>query len=122
MKSGAYKALLAEMMRVPGVRGALVVAVRDGLVVDGRVHVGVRGDAVAALAASLFRRACQATENGDGRVRFVELDAEDGRMMIAGMEEVALLAVLEKRANAGQARLAVRRAADQLVAMEEYRE
>jgi predicted regulator of Ras-like GTPase activity (Roadblock/LC7/MglB family) len=43
-------------------------------------------------------------------------------MMIAGMEEVALLAVLEKRANAGLARLAVRRAADQLVAMEEYRE
>ena len=65
------------------------------------------------------RKKARAAEKAQRRV---ELDAEDGGMMIAGMEEVALLAVLEKRANAGQARLAVRRAADQLVAMEEYRE
>jgi len=32
MRSGAYEALLDDMMSVPGVRGALVVAVRDGLV------------------------------------------------------------------------------------------
>ena len=56
-----YATLLAEVMRTPGIRGALVVAVRDGLVVDGRVHVGVEGEAVAALAASLYRRACRAT-------------------------------------------------------------
>lgn len=118
MRSGAYEALLDDMMSVPGVRGALVVAVRDGLVVDGRVHVGVRGDAVAALAASLFRRARQATGNGGGAVRFVELDAEGGRIMMAGLEELALLAVLEKRANAGLVRLAVRRAVNELAARE----
>ena len=122
MKPEAYKGLIAEMMSVPGVRGALVVAVRDGLVVDGRVHVGVKGDAVAALAASLFRRACQATGNGDGSLRYVEVEAEHGRMIIGGLEELALLAVLENRANAGQARLAVRRAAETLATMEKYRE
>lgn len=116
--STAYAELLADVMKQPGVKGALVVAVRDGLVVDGRVHVGVRADAAAALAAALFRRACQATANGEGKTRFVEVDAEDGRIMIAGLETVALLAVLETRANPGQARLAVRRAAAALEAME----
>ncbi len=114
-----YADMLADVMKQPGVRGALVVAVRDGLVVDGRVHVGVRGDAAAALAAALFRRACQATSDGEGRVRFVEVDADQGRIMMAGLEAVALLAVLETRANPGQARLAVRRAAAALEAMEE---
>jgi predicted regulator of Ras-like GTPase activity (Roadblock/LC7/MglB family) len=92
-----------------------VVAVRDGLVVDGRVHVGVHGDAVAALAASLFRRAGQAA--ADARVRFVELEAESGSILIAGMDDLALMVVLDRRVNAGQARLAVRRAASDLAAL-----
>jgi predicted regulator of Ras-like GTPase activity (Roadblock/LC7/MglB family) len=99
---------------MPGVRGALVVAVRDGLVVDGRVHVGVHGEAVAALAASLYRRACRATGDGEGEGRFVELDAERGRIMIAGQGDLALMAFVERRANAGQVRLAVQRAAQSL--------
>lgn len=110
MKTGAYKETLREVMRVSGVRGALVVAVKDGLIVDGRVHVGVHAEAVAALAASLFRRACRATGAREGQSRFVELDAEDGRILMVGRDELALMAVLERRANPGQARLAVRRA------------
>ncbi len=114
-----YGELLARVMRMPGVRGALVVAVHDGLVVDGRVHVGVHGEAVAALAASLYRRACRATGATEGKGRFVELEAADGRIMIAGKNDLALMAVLERRANAGQARLAVQRAAAELAALEE---
>jgi predicted regulator of Ras-like GTPase activity (Roadblock/LC7/MglB family) len=106
---------------MPGVRGALVVAVRDGLVVDGRVHVGVHGAAVAALAASLYRRACRATGDGEGQSRYVELEAGRGRIMIAGKGDLALMAVVERRANAGQARLAVRRAAGSLTAKGEPR-
>jgi predicted regulator of Ras-like GTPase activity (Roadblock/LC7/MglB family) len=113
-----YEGLLASVMRTPGVRGALVVAVRDGLVVDGRVHVGVQGEAVAALAASLYRRACRATGAAGGKGRFVELDADDGRILIAGKNDLAIMAVLHRRANAGQARVAVQRAADDLAALE----
>lgn len=113
-----YESLLANVMRTPGVRGALVVAVRDGLVVDGRVHVGVQGEAVAALAASLYRRACRATGAAEGKGRFVELDADDGRILIAGKNDLAIMAVLHRRANAGQARVAVQRAADDLAALE----
>ena len=110
MRTGAYEHVLARVMRVTGVRGALVVAVRDGLIVDGRVHVGVHAEAVAALAASLFRRACRATGAKEGQTRFVELDADGGRILMVGRDDLALLAVLERRANPGQARLAVRRA------------
>ncbi|MDP2577326.1 MAG: roadblock/LC7 domain-containing protein [Gemmatimonadota bacterium] len=117
MRTDAFKSIIERVIGTPGVRGALVVAVRDGLVVDGRVHVGVPGEAVAALAASLFRRARSATDgNGTADVRFVELEAEKGRIVIAGKEELALMAVMESRANAGQVRLAVRRAADDLAA------
>jgi predicted regulator of Ras-like GTPase activity (Roadblock/LC7/MglB family) len=114
MKASAFKGTLDSVMKMQGIRGALVVAVHDGLVVDGRVHVGVHGAAVAALAASLYRRACQATGDGDDVGRFVELEAEQGRIMIAGTGDLALMAVVEMRANAGQARLAVRRAAANL--------
>ncbi|UCF21228.1 MAG: roadblock/LC7 domain-containing protein [Gemmatimonadota bacterium] len=109
-----YADLLREIMRMPGVRGAIVVAVRDGLVVDGRVHVGIRSDAVAALAASLFQRALRSTETGREERRFVELEADRGRIMMAGEGELALMAILEPRANAGQARLAIQRAATAL--------
>lgn len=114
MRGSAFKVTLDSVMKMPGIRGALVVAVNDGLVVDGRVHVGVNGAAVAALAASLYRRACQATGNGDEERRFVELEAEQGRIMIAGAGDLALMAVVDRRANAGQARLNVRRAAADL--------
>ena len=67
---------------------------------------------MAALAASLYRRACRATGATNGKERFVELEAENGRIMIAGMNDLALMAVLDRRANTGQARLAVRRAAE----------
>lgn len=112
MKTGAYTAVLERVMATPGVRGALVVAVRDGLIVDGRVHVGVHGAAVAALSAALYRRAGRAAEStGAGKVEFVELDAEEGRVVIAGDNELAVMAVLERRASPGRARLSVRRAA-----------
>jgi len=114
MRGSAFKGTLDSVMKMPGIKGALVVAVHDGLVVDGRVHVGVHGAAVAALAASLYRRACQATGDSEDVGRFVELEAEQGRIMIAGAGELALMAVVEKRANAGQARLALRRAAANL--------
>ncbi len=113
-----YGNLLARVMSAPGVRGALVVAVRDGLVVDGRVHVGVEAEAVAALAASLYRRACRATGAAEGKGRFVELEADGGRIMIAGKNDLAMMAVLQRRANAGQVRVAVQRAADELAALE----
>lgn len=120
MRTDAFKGVVGRVIGTPGVRGALVVDVPDGLVVDGRVHIGVEGEAVAALAASLFRRALGATAFvREEEIGFVELEADHGRILIAGREDLALMAVVDSRANAGQVRLAVRRAAVELAVRSE---
>ncbi len=47
---------LEQVTRVRGVMGAMIVGAGDGLVVAESLMEGVRGNAVAALAASLFSR------------------------------------------------------------------
>jgi predicted regulator of Ras-like GTPase activity (Roadblock/LC7/MglB family) len=96
-------------------RGAFVVSTEDGLVVEGRFNVDVRAAAVAALAARLFTRAVRSVqEAGFGDVRFLQLDAEKGSMMVAGQGGLLLVAVADPRANPGRARLEVMRAAHEL--------
>jgi predicted regulator of Ras-like GTPase activity (Roadblock/LC7/MglB family) len=111
-----YSPYVERLGRIPGVRGAFVVSTRDGLVVDGRFSVGLRGPAVAALAAKLFNRAVRSLEGaGFGRVRFLQLDAADGRLVMAGDEDLLLVAVAEPRANLGLTRLETVRAADEML-------
>lgn len=110
-----FSSLVERLGRIPGVRGAFVVSIEDGLVVEGRFNVGVRAPAVAALAARLFTRAVRSvSEAGFGDVSFLQLDAENGKMMIAGESDLLLVAVAEPRANPGRARLEVMRAAKEL--------
>lgn len=110
--TSAYAPLVERVARLPGIRGAFVVSARDGLLVDGRFAVNLRAPAVAALAAKLFSRAVAAVRGaGFGAVRFVHLDAEHGKILMAGNEDVILVTVAEPRANFGRARLEVIRAA-----------
>lgn len=112
-----FTGLVERLGRIPGVRGAFVVSTEDGLVVDGRFNVDVRAPAVAALAAQLFTRAARSvSEAGFGAVRFLQLDAENGKMMVAGSGagRLILVAVADRRANPGRARLEVLRAAEAL--------
>ena len=114
-----FAGLVEKLGRIPGVRGAFVVSTQDGLVVDGRFNVDVRAPADAALAAKLFTRAARSVgEAGFGTVRFLQLDAEKGKMMVAGKSEaeggLILVAVADRRANPGRARLEVLRAAEAL--------
>lgn len=115
-----FTGLVERLGRIPGVRGAFVVSTEDGLVVDGRFNVDVRAPAVAALAAQLFTRAARSvSEAGFGAVRFLQLDAEKGKMMMAGSGTAVaggliLVAVADRRANPGRTRLEVLRAAEAL--------
>ena len=77
MNKTPYAELLAMLSRHRGVVGSFVVSERDGLAVDSNVQIGVQAEAVAALAASLHRKArlaCGAA--GCGVVTFLRLDAE----------------------------------------------
>jgi predicted regulator of Ras-like GTPase activity (Roadblock/LC7/MglB family) len=108
--------LLDRVTRVPGVRGALLVAAADGLVVAEQLMDGVDGRAVAALAGSLVGRLRRtAQQAGLQRPSFVHLRAEAGSVLAApGSDDLVLVAVISPDANVGLARLEMIDAAGRL--------
>lgn len=104
--------------RVRGVRGAMLVSAEDGLVVAEQLMEGIKGSAVAALAASLagkLRRAMGAA--GTGSSVFWHLQAEQGALLVVpgagGNSEggILVVAVAEPDVNIGLVRLELLRAA-----------
>ncbi|MGH2967369.1 MAG: roadblock/LC7 domain-containing protein [Gemmatimonadales bacterium] len=108
--------LLDRVTRVPGVRGALLVAATDGLVVAEQLMDGVDGRAAAALAGSLVGRLARtAQQAGFRRPAFVHLRAEAGSVLAApGDDDLVLVAVVGPEANVGLARLEMIDAAGRL--------
>lgn len=110
------RSLLDRVTRVPGVRGALLVAATDGLVVAEHLMDGVDGRAAAALAGSLVGRLARtAHAAGHQRPSFVHLKAEAGSVLAApGNDDLVLVAVVAPDANLGLARLEMIDAASRL--------
>lgn len=95
----------------------MIVAADDGLVVEEDLMVGVSGGPVAALAASLFRRAQRGLAAAElGQVRFLQLEADEGFLFAAGPEagELLVAMVTDARVNVGMLRLAATAAAESL--------
>ena len=113
-----YAALLDRVNRVTGVRGSMVVALEDGLVVEEDLMVGVPGPAVAALVASIFRRARRSMSAGEfGAAAFVQVDGEDGLLFAAAPPELGdllLVVVAERWVNVGLVRLEAQRVVEAL--------
>jgi predicted regulator of Ras-like GTPase activity (Roadblock/LC7/MglB family) len=107
---------LDRVTRVPGVRGALVIAAADGLVVAEQLMEDVDGQAVAALTASLVLRLARTAESaGLSRPRFVHLSGDAGSVLAApGADDLVLVAVVGPDANLGLARLELLEAAGRL--------
>jgi predicted regulator of Ras-like GTPase activity (Roadblock/LC7/MglB family) len=107
--SAAYGELLGRVNRVSGVRGSMVVAVEDGLIVEEDLMVGVPGDAVAALVASIFRRARRSVEAASfGAAAFLQVDGDDGLLFAAAppqLGDLLLVVVAESWVNVGLVRL-----------------
>ena len=113
--SGPYGTVLAELNRVRGVDGSMVVDAADGLIVQAALPSGMRGGAVAALAASLYRKACRsAAAAGFGDGEFMQLDAERGRVCAVGHDGLVLVAVADLRAPVGLIRVAMLQGRDAL--------
>lgn len=110
--------LLAGVNRIPGVRGSMVVAAEDGLVVEEDLMVGVPGAAVAALVASLFSRARRSVRAAElGSASFMQVEGEDGLLFAAapdGPGDLLLVVVAEDWVNVGMVRLEASRAAGSL--------
>lgn len=109
---------LDMITRVRGVRGAMLVSPDDGLVVAEQLMEGIKGAAVAALAASLagrLRRAMEAA--GVGTSVFWHLQAERGAILVvpaASEGGILIVAVAEPDVNIGLVRLELLRAAESL--------
>lgn len=110
-------AALDLITRVRGVRGAMLVSADDGLIVAEQLMEGIKGGAVAALAASLagrLRRAMEAA--GVGTSVFWHLQAEKGALLVvpglSGGTGILVVAVAEPDVNIGLVRLELLRAAE----------
>ena len=102
--------------RVRGVRGAMLVSAEDGLVVAEQLMEGIKGGAVAALAASLagrLRRAMDAA--GIGGAVFWHLQAEQGALLVVPGDGTLVVAVTEPDVNIGLVRLELLRAAEAMI-------
>ena len=109
--------MLDNLTRQRGVTAALVVSERDGIVVDSNLQIGQSGDRVAALAASLYRKArLSASAAGLGAVSFMQLEAPSGRICAVGGGSLVLVVVAESSVNVGLVRVELLRAVDGLVA------
>ena len=111
---------LDMITRVRGVRGAMLVSAEDGLVVAEQLMEGIKGGAVAALAASLagrLRRAMEAA--GTGASVFWHLQAEQGALLVVPSGDAAgnvlVVAVTETDVNIGLVRFELLRAAEAMV-------
>lgn len=111
--NGVHLRALEAVTRVRGLRGALLVAAADGIVVAESLMEGVDGHAMAALVASLAGRVRRVTAGaGLAAPSFLQLRAERGALlaMPAG-PDLLLVALVDSDANLGLARLALMDAA-----------
>ena len=109
-----YTRALELVTRVRGVRGAMVVARADGLVVAEQLMEGIKGGAVAALAANLAGRLQRAmVAAGLGPSQFWHLQCDQGALLVVPAGEALLVvAVTEPEVNVGLVRLELLRAAE----------
>lgn len=109
-----YGPVLERITRVPGVRGAMLVSVKDGLMVSDHLVEGLKGAAVAALAASLAQRLGRVlVAAGAGEPAFWHLHGSDGALLaVAAPGDLLVVAVTAPDVNAGLVRLELLRAAE----------
>ncbi len=113
-----FRRALDALTRVKGVQGAMLVAGDDGLVVAESLMEGMRGNAVAALAASVVKRFRRATgAAGLGLPQFYHLQTSHGTVLVVPAPDGVLVVTLgEANLNVGLARLEMLRAAEAIVA------
>jgi uncharacterized protein len=106
---------LEHLTRQRGVLGSLVISESDGIVVDAVVQDAVKAPVVAALAASLYRRARQSAHAaGLGGVRYMELVADGGRLCMAGRDDLVVVLVTDTRVGVGLLRVELLKIAAEL--------
>jgi predicted regulator of Ras-like GTPase activity (Roadblock/LC7/MglB family) len=114
----AFGEMLGRINRIPGVRGSMVVAAADGLIVEEELMVGVPGPAAAALVASLFRRARRSVQAAEfGSASYMQVEGEDGLLFAAAppqLGDLLLVVIADSRVNVGLVRLEAQKVVEAL--------
>ena len=114
--SDAYSIGVARLSRVAGVRGALVVEAATAMPIAAELQEDVNGTALSALAAALYQRTAEASASAQlGPIESVQLDADDGHVIMVGAGDVVLIVISERSAQLGMVRLEARRVAAALL-------
>ena len=112
----AVNGILRRLTHVTGVRGAMVVDAEAGVPVASDLTAGVGEVAMAALAGSLYRRTTDASETaGFGPLGVLQLEAEQGHLLVAGAGDLLIVALTEPSAQLGLVRVQAARAAKELM-------
>jgi len=111
-----YAVPLEALTRLRGVQGAMVVSASDGIAVADSLMEGVRGEAVAALAASLANRMGQAvTAAGCQAPTFLHLQSSHGALLVVRTgPDLLLIAIGSPDINVGLTRVEMLHVAEQL--------
>ena len=110
-----FEPVLDGLTRQRGVRASLIVSERDGLVVDSKLRFGEQGDRLAALAASIFRKARLSARAAHlGAVSFLQLDAERGKICAVRRDDLVVVVVADAAANVGLIRVELFKALEQI--------
>jgi predicted regulator of Ras-like GTPase activity (Roadblock/LC7/MglB family) len=108
----AYERALETVLRVDGVRAAILVDASMGVPVVMEADPDVDADAAAALAAELFRRTARGAElAGTGSLRTLQLAAAEGHLLVTGAGELLVVALAAPDAQLATLRVEVTRAA-----------
>lgn len=102
-----WSAILDQVTDITGVRGAVVVAADDGLVIHEAAMDGLATAEVAALASAVVRRAGELLDALDAdTVRLCTLTAAGGTLVAAqGEQGLWLVAIADSEAELGRLRL-----------------
>lgn len=114
--SDRYGSAIERLSRVDGVVGALVAEAAAGVPIAAELADGVDGNAVAALAASMYRRAERAAATGGfDTLRTLQLEAAGGHVVVASAGDALVIAVAASDAQLGLVRVETQRAAESLL-------
>lgn len=110
-----YDSIVAQIERHPGVLGAMLVGIDDGLVIAAADALGESWEPASALASSVFRGTRRAAgDAGLGEATFVRLEADRGHVCATARGDIVLVAVTTRNINLGRLRLAMLSVAGQL--------
>ncbi len=110
-----YESVVEQIERQPGVIGAMLVGLEDGLVIAGADSIGASLDPAAALASSVFRRTRLASASaGLGEATFVRLEADRGHVCATARGDIVIVAVASRNINLGRLRLEMLGAAEKI--------